>query len=38
MKIIFILIFSLTLNAQSYTKQSILGVLEVSSLKLNGFT
>jgi hypothetical protein len=36
--IILIILLSLTLQTQPYTKQSILGVWEVSSLKLNGFT
>jgi len=36
--IILIILFTLTIQAQPYTKQSILGVWEVSSLKLNGFT
>jgi len=38
LKFIILFLLSLALNAQPYTKQSILGVWEVSSLKLNGFT
>ncbi len=39
MRILYILgLFIVILNAKGYTKQSILGVWEVSSLKSNGFT
>ena len=38
MKIIYIILIAITLNAQVFTKNNILGVWEVSSLKHNGFT
>lgn len=36
-KTLLLILVSLTLYAESYTRQAILGVWEVSSLKLNGF-
>jgi len=37
-KLLLLLFLSLTIYAKPYTKQSILGVWEVSSKKINGFT
>ena len=38
MKIIYIILIAVTLNGQAFSKNNILGVWEVSSLKANGFT